>query len=158
MTTASLDKHLHQTHRETEGTPLKKTLTFGREFGPLVVDIWPARRPSGALPVLLIHGWGASGHYWDSTADALAESVMVVVPDFPGAGRSMPLERTMNLYDQVEAMLGLLDELGINQVQVVGHSMGAAIALLMADAQPDRFLRLVLISMCLFANSLQQSI
>ena len=60
----------------------KKTITLKQASGPVVVDIWPARKPSGATPILLIHGWGGSGSYWQDTARRLSETVQVIVPDF----------------------------------------------------------------------------
>jgi pimeloyl-ACP methyl ester carboxylesterase len=132
-----------------------ETLTLRRPFGPVVVDRWSPRHPSGNAPVLLIHGWGASGSYWRQTAVALAETVPVIVPDLPGTGRSLPVRRAQRMADQVATLVSILDELQLERVQVVGHSMGGAMALLLADATPARVERLVLTSTCFFLDEAQ---
>ena len=136
-----------------------RTLTLQQPHGPLVVDIWEPRRPAAdVLPVLLIHGWGGSGSYWRETARALAETAQVIVPDLPGTGRSLPVKSAQNLFDQVANLEAMLDALALERVQVVGHSMGGAMALLLADAQPARVSRLVLTSLCFFLTEEQQLI
>ncbi|MCB0062977.1 MAG: alpha/beta hydrolase [Caldilineaceae bacterium] len=134
---------------------IPQTLTLQRPFGRVVVDRWLPRHPSSHAPVLLIHGWGASGSYWGQTANALAETVPVIVPDLPGTGRSLPVQRAQRMADQVATLVSILDELQIDRVQVVGHSMGGAMALLLADALPDRVERLVLTSTCFFLDEEQ---
>lgn len=134
----------------TQPAHTKQTLTLQRPIGTLVVDIWEPRNPSGEPPVLLIHGWGNAGSYWRNTAVALSETVQVIVPDLPGTGRSQPVSPPQNLFDQIRTLVYLLDELRLYQVQVVGHSMGAAMAVLLGDAKPDRVERIVMTSSCFF--------
>lgn len=136
----------------------KETLTFTRDFGPFVVDIWEARTPTAAPPILLIHGWGNSGAYWARTAEKLSATTQVIVPDLPGTGRSMPVVGALNLYEQVSTLVWLLDELGLEKVYVVGHSMGSAMSILLTDARPHLVDRLVLISMCFFTDESQKQI
>ncbi len=146
-------------HEEfTPTLPGKQSLTLARHYGPLVVDRWAARRVTQALPILLIHGWGNSGSYWARTAYDLAATTQVIVPDLPGTGRSQPLRQPQDLFDQVATLAAILDELGVERVQVVGHSMGGAMALLLADALPDRVERLVLTSTCFFLSERQKQI
>lgn len=134
----------------------RRTVTLQRATGPLVVDIWEARTPVGHPPVLLVHGWGGSSTYWEGTARDLAATTDVIVPDLPGAGRSQPLTRPLNLFDQVDALRDVLDALALPRVHVVAHSMGAAIVMLLAAREPQRFGRLILVSVCLFAGRVQQ--
>jgi pimeloyl-ACP methyl ester carboxylesterase len=133
-------------------------ITLARPYGPLVVDVWEPRTPTDVAPILLIHGWGASGFYWHETAQNLAATARVIVPDLPGTGRSLPVRTPRNLFDLVAALLELLDALKLERVQVIGHSMGGALALLLADAQPARVERLVLTSTCFFLNEKQRQI
>jgi pimeloyl-ACP methyl ester carboxylesterase len=136
----------------------KQTLTLNHARGPLVVDVWEPRRPTGEPPVLLIHGWGGTGSYWRQTAHALSETVRVIVPDLLGTGRSQPVRKAQNMFDQVASLIDMLDELEIDRVQVVGHSMGGAMTLLLADAQPERVERIVLTSLCFFMTETQELI
>lgn len=136
----------------------KKTITLTRQTGPLVVDVWPARQPSGAAPILLIHGWGGSGSYWEDTARRLSRTVEVVVPDLPGTGRSLPVSPPQNMFDQVNALKQIVETLKLEKVQIVGHSMGAAMTLLLNEQIADRVERMVLTSMCFFMTEKQAEI
>jgi pimeloyl-ACP methyl ester carboxylesterase len=137
---------------------LKDTLRAPTPAGQMVVDVWRARAASGAAPILLVHGWGGTGSYWKDTAALLSATTTVIVPDLPGTGRSQPVKRAQNMYDQVRALRDLLDYLKLDRVQVVGHSMGSAMALLLAEAQPERIERLILTSLSFFVTESQQQI
>lgn len=134
----------------------KRTVALPQVQGDMVVDIWDARQPSGQPPLLLIHGWGGSGSYWTDTARALSETVTVIVPDLLGTGRSMPVRQPLNMYDQVASLVQMLDALNIGPVQVVGHSMGSAMGLLLADSRPEQVTRIVMTSMCFFLDEKQE--
>lgn len=136
----------------------KRTVTFQRPHSPFVVDIWEPRHPSGALPVVLVHGWGASGGYWEATAQALSETVQVIVPDLPGTGRSQPVRKAQDMFDQVRSLGAMLDELGLDKVQLVGHSMGSGMSLLLSAKRPEQIERLVMTSMCFFMTEKQKQI
>lgn len=138
--------------------PRKETMTFTLKTGPLVVDVWNPVQASDAPPVLLIHGWGGTGSYWESTAATLSQAVKVIVPDLPGTGRSQPVSSAQNMFDQVQSLVYLLDRMALDNVQVVGHSMGSAMALLLADAQPERVCRLVLTSLSFFLKPWEKQV
>lgn len=136
----------------------RRVVTIERDAGPMWVDIWEPRQAPLVSPILLIHGWGGSGGYWRETANELSTTAQVIVPDLPGTGRSLPVSSAQDMFDQVNTLAELLDTLDIEQVQVVGHSMGGAMALLLADTCPDRVERLVLTSTCFFLNESQEQI
>jgi pimeloyl-ACP methyl ester carboxylesterase len=145
-----------QTPANVRGMPRPyRTLTFQREQGPFVVDIYDAQQPTGAAPILLIHGWGGTGNYWQGTAHSLSQTAQVIVPDLPGTGRSQPVAPAQDLWAQVDALVELLDWLGLERVQLVGHSMGGAMALLLTDKAPQRVQRIVLISLSFFMSQTQ---
>ncbi len=133
----------------------KQKLTLLRSQGPMVVDVWNPIMPSGEPPVLLVHGWGGTGSYWAHTAHELARTVKVIVPDLPGTGRSRPVKKTHNMFDQVNALVDLVDTLELDTVQVVGHSMGGAMVLLLAEKRPEAIERIVLTSLSFFRTSAQ---
>jgi pimeloyl-ACP methyl ester carboxylesterase len=135
--------------------PNMQTVTIKRAASPLVVDIWEPAAPSNEAPILLVHGWGGSGSYWRRTASDLSATNRVIVPDLPGTGRSQPVSSTHNMFDQVDALRDLLDRLDIDRVQIIGHSMGGAMTLLLADAQPERVERVVLTSVSFFLDEAQ---
>ncbi len=136
----------------------KSTYTLEHPNGPLVVDVWEPLTPTDNLPVLLVHGWGGSGSYWKLTAQALSAQARVFVPDLLGTGRSQPVEQAQNMFDQVASLTFILDHFQLDQVQVVGHSMGSAMALLLAAEQPKRIERLVLTSLCFFMTETEEQI
>ncbi|NDJ63276.1 MAG: alpha/beta hydrolase [Chloroflexi bacterium] len=135
-----------------------QTLTYQRPGGPVVVDIWEPETPGAVAPVLLVHGWGGSGSYWRQTAQALAATTRVIVPDLPGTGRSQPVRGPQNMYDQVETLAWLLDALEIDRVQIVGHSMGGAMSVLLSAQRPDQVERLVLTALTFFMTKQQEAI
>ena len=98
-------------------------------------------------PVLLIHGLLDSSRTWRKVAPALALGNRVIVPDLFGHGRSDgPADADYSLGGHVGALRDLLDELGIERVTVVGHSLGGGVALAFAYLMPERVERLALVS------------
>jgi pimeloyl-ACP methyl ester carboxylesterase len=109
--------------------------------------------PREAPAVLFLHGFGASLHTWEPWAQALADQRRVVRVDLPGHGLSPP-DPTDDYRDtrSLQLLLGLLDRLGLQRVDVVGNSMGGRIAWTLAARHPDRVHQLVLISPDGFAS------
>jgi pimeloyl-ACP methyl ester carboxylesterase len=146
---------VHQIEDRSTAGRVKQTFVFDREAGPLFVDRWQGMNSADAAPVLLIHGWGGTGSYWREMAVALSETVPVIVPDLPGTGRSQPVNTAQDIYDQVETLGFLLEAMQLERVQVVGHSMGGAMAVLLTAAHPERVERLVLTAMTFFMTQAQ---
>ena len=106
-------------------------------------------RPEGAeRTVLLLHGKNFSGAYWKSTIEALRDAgFRVVVPDQIGFGKSSKPSHFQYSLHQLAANTGaLLDALGVERFDVVGHSMGGMVATRVALMYPDRVARLVLVN------------
>jgi len=90
--------------------------------------------------VLAIHGLGGSGRYWGGLAEPLGERFRVVAPDLAGFGtsdkpRDAAYDRAFHLADidaAVEACIG--DE----PIAVVGHSLGAMLALMWSAHRAER--------------------
>jgi non-heme chloroperoxidase len=112
------------------------------------VRIHVERHP-GADPVLLVHGFATTGALtWESTGwvAALAEAGRgAIVPDLRGHGGS-DAPHDPDAYSPrllAEDLEGVLDEQGVDRVDVIGYSMGSWVALALADLAPDRIRRLV---------------
>lgn len=101
---------------------------------------------SGDNTLLLIHGLGTYAKGWIKNIDALATNNRVIAVDLPGYGKSDKgyYKYTMDFYAKV--LTELLDNLGIEKVTPIGHSMGGQIAMTMALDYSDRVDKLVLIS------------
>lgn len=142
-----------QTPPQASNKRTKRTYTISHACGPLVVDVWDALEATDAPPILLIHGWGGTGSYWRSTAFALSATHQVIVPDLPGTGRSQPVSQPQNMFDQVATLASLLDDLNLDRVQVIGHSMGGAMSILLAEQRPQQVTRIVLTSLSFFLSA-----
>ncbi|MBA2336534.1 MAG: acetoin dehydrogenase dihydrolipoyllysine-residue acetyltransferase subunit [Acidimicrobiia bacterium] len=104
------------------------------------------RLGGGERTVLLIHGYGGDLDNWLFTTTALAEGFDVVALDLPGHGQSaifLPGETVADLARFVERFCEVL---ALGRVDVVGHSLGGAIAARLAIDHPDRVERLALIA------------
>ena len=100
-----------------------------------------------APPMILIHGFISSTLVWSEVFLPLARAGFhVIAPDLPGYGYSeKPRDGEYTIKSQAQAVVGLMDRLGIEKATVVGASYGAAIAATIALDHPERVERLVLI-------------
>ena len=97
--------------------------------------------------VLLLHGFGASLQAWDDWAPALEKNLRVLRIDIPGFGLSGPaVNHDYSDAADVARVIALLDQLGVQQVIMAGHSMGGRIAWNLTAAHPERVSKLVLLS------------
>jgi pimeloyl-ACP methyl ester carboxylesterase len=94
-------------------------------------------------PVVFIHGAGGNYLHWPAEVRRLPGQ-RIFAPDLPGHGRSGGVGRQA-VEDYAQCILDFLDALRIHKAILVGHSMGAAIALTIALDQPRRALGLGLI-------------
>jgi sigma-B regulation protein RsbQ len=100
-------------------------------------------------PMLFVHGFGCDQHMWRLVAPAFADEHRIVTLDLVGAGGSDPAAWDPRRYDSLDAyaddILGVVRELDLHDVVLVGHSVSAMTGLLAAVAEPSRFAALVLI-------------
>jgi len=100
-----------------------------------------------APPMILVHGFISSNLVWSDVFLPLAGAgFRVIAPDLPGYGYSeKPDDAEYTIKAQARAVLGLMNELGIQKAFVVGASYGGAIAATLALDYPERVERLVLV-------------
>lgn len=99
------------------------------------------------IPILLVHGLaGASLTEWYQLAPKLAVERRVILVDHRGHGLSAPGDIRFEVDDDADDLAGVLDDLGVAQVDVVGYSMGGIIAQAFALRHPGRVRKLVLIA------------
>ncbi|OBJ37530.1 alpha/beta hydrolase [Mycolicibacterium mucogenicum] len=104
--------------------------------------------------LVMLHGGGpgASGiSNYHQNIDALAQRFRVLLPDQPGFGRSYrpgaeQLEAESITEITVSVLFEALDQLGIDEFHLLGNSLGGAAAIAMAQSQPARIQRLVLMA------------
>ncbi len=100
---------------------------------------------SGDRAILLLHGITASHKSWLPVADRLAFPGLVLAPDLRGRGGSAKLPGPFGLAAHVRDLIATLDHFGVERPLVVGHSLGAYLALEFAATAPDRAAALVLV-------------
>lgn len=99
-------------------------------------------------PIVMLHGLGGQLHHFNfALVDELAREHRVIAIDRPGSGYSTraPGEAT-TLLEQADAVIALLDTLGIRRALFVGHSLGGALSLTIALQHPSRVAGLALIA------------
>jgi len=87
-------------------------------------------------PLLLIHGLGSSGADWAFQVAALEHRFRIIVPDLPGSGHSSPPRSEYTIAGFAGALWELMDHLKIARPNIVGFSLGGAVALEMATLRP----------------------
>ncbi|WP_218082089.1 alpha/beta fold hydrolase [Anthocerotibacter panamensis] len=106
-------------------------------------------------PVLVfVHGWGGSGRYWASTVAHFQAEFTCLTFDGRGFGRTPVGEgdrRDFTLETYVEDLEELLAELGLDDIYLMAHSLGASTATLYANRYPQRIRKLVLTCSGIFA-------
>jgi pimeloyl-ACP methyl ester carboxylesterase len=112
------------------------------------VRVGPARIAYGVAgagpPVVLIHGLSGSGRWWRRTVGALTPHRRVYVVDLIGFGASRN-RLPFILGEAAGYLLRWMDQLKIERVSLVGHSMGGLIVAELAADVPERVDRLVLV-------------
>lgn len=88
-------------------------------------------------PLVLAHGVTDSGLCWSAVTRALADDYDVIMVDARGHGLSQETEGGYDPATQAEDLAGLIRGLGLQKPAVLGHSMGAATALVLAGSHPD---------------------
>jgi pimeloyl-ACP methyl ester carboxylesterase len=101
-----------------------------------------------APALLAVHGWPQHWWMWRSVIAALAPTHRVICPDLRGFGWSgQPADGDFAKDRLADDMLALLDRLGIERAGYLGHDWGAWTGWLLAIRGPERFSRLMLVSM-----------
>ncbi len=105
-----------------------------------------SRLGEGGAPVLLIHGFGGDLDNWLFNQQALAGAFRVYALDLPGHGQSTKQLSDASILGLARTVVRLMDALEVPAAHLVGHSMGGAIALTLADEAPQRVLSLSLLA------------
>jgi pimeloyl-ACP methyl ester carboxylesterase len=99
-------------------------------------------RPEARIEVMFLHGLSMDWTTWTPLLRAAVASGTPRPPwllvDLPGFGRSGELAPGVDLDQVCAALVEVLDGLGVEQVDIVGHSMGGFAALHLASSWPDR--------------------
>jgi pimeloyl-ACP methyl ester carboxylesterase len=135
-----------------EGFPYPYPVSFfplvqeGETLRMAYMDVPPKGEANGRS-VLLLHGRNFPASYWQGAIEALtAGGYRVIAPDQIGFNKSSKPAFDLH-FDQLAAnTAALLDALNIDQVSIVGHSMGGMLSVRFARAYPERVDKLVLVA------------
>jgi pimeloyl-ACP methyl ester carboxylesterase len=96
-------------------------------------------------PIICIHGLTANWHFWDCLASALAPHHKVLAMDLRGRGLSDKPLTGYSIEHHCKDILSLIEDLGLKQLALMGHSLGAFISLVFSARYPQRVDRLILV-------------
>lgn len=130
----------------------QETCRRSAKAGDITLNYYEAGTSSpevgGGLPLVMLHGGGPGASAWSNFGPALpgfAAKFRTLLVDQPGFGQSDKPPVVGNYFRFAsDAVLRLLDELGIEKAHVLGNSLGGGTATRLALSYPDRVGRLVL--------------
>jgi pimeloyl-ACP methyl ester carboxylesterase len=95
-------------------------------------------------PLVFVHGLGSTGNVWFAQRVALSKYFRVITLDLPGTGRSDKSDRNFSMEKWADQLNALADNLQLDKVVIVGHSMSTILATKFAAKYARRTLGLVL--------------
>ncbi len=97
-------------------------------------------------PLIMLHGGFGTFEMFAALSPALARDHRVIGVDLYGHGHTALTDRPMRFEDMADDIAGLIQHLGLEKADVLGYSLGGAVALQTAIRHPERVNKLVLIS------------
>jgi pimeloyl-ACP methyl ester carboxylesterase len=95
--------------------------------------------------ILCVHGLTANCRCWDEMASCLTPAHSFLAMDLRGRGLSDKPSAGYSVQHHIRDIYCLLDDMGLKQVVLMGHSLGAYISLAFASQYPDRTQKIILI-------------
>ena len=105
-------------------------------------------------PVILLHGWLGSWGLWQETMSFLGRYYRTYALDFWGFGESGKKRETYAVQDFVSLVDQFMEQLGIANAPLVGHSMGGTVSLSVAIKYPQRVSKVVVVGSPIVGSSL----
>ena len=118
----------------------------GRQIRIAYLDFPASAGGKGEFPILLVHGSPGSGDDLEKLAEKLEGKRRLIVPDLPGFGNSTHEIADYSIRAHAIYLKELLDQLGIEKVHLVAHSMGGGVVLNLAQIAPERVASISMVS------------
>jgi pimeloyl-ACP methyl ester carboxylesterase len=95
------------------------------------------RAMGSGRPVVLLHGFCETNQIWGVFANLLSQRCQLLIPDLPGFGESELPKTPVTIDNIAERMWQWLNELGVTNPVIIGHSLGGYVTLAMAHQRPE---------------------
>lgn len=119
-------------------------IEHGYSRGPVALYYELHGGPSARPPLLLVHGGGSNiATNWAAALPALAADRLVVAVELQGHGHTAAADRPLRFETSADDLAGLLAELGLDRVDVLGFSNGGQVALHLAARHPELVRRVI---------------
>lgn len=94
-------------------------------------------------PTLILHGWGCDGEVFEPILSSFDRSFLTL--DFPPFGKSGKIGEEWNIYTYASMVMSLCEHLKIKECDILAHSFGGRVAILIASLAPSFVRSLVLV-------------
>jgi pimeloyl-ACP methyl ester carboxylesterase len=98
------------------------------------------------LPLVLLHGGLGSGEMLAPMIPALTQGRQVITADLQGHGRTADIDRPIDIKLMADDIAGLIRYLRLEQVDVLGYSLGGGVALFLAATHPELVRKAIVVS------------
>ena len=103
-------------------------------------------RHGSGRPIVLLHGGLGSGEMFGPILPILSANHEVILPDLQGHGRTADIDRPIDMRDMADDIVALIDQLGLEQPDLIGYSLGGGVAMHVAFRYPEKIRKLVSVS------------
>lgn len=107
-------------------------------------------------PVLFLHGWLGSWRYWMRTMEEVADKYRTYALDLWGFGDTDKSKKRYRVEDYVNLVNDFANNMGIQQSPLVGHALGATVALEYAAQYPERAQKIMAVSLPMNADAISR--
>ena len=102
------------------------------------------RRGENGRPLVLLHGWGGSNESMAPLMRDFAETHRVLAVDFPGHGQSPEPPESWSVTEYADLTYALLEKEGFQGADIIAHSFGGRVTLILASQHPEMVNRIVI--------------
>lgn len=104
------------------------------------------QKGNGDKTLVFLHYFGGAANTWNDVIDCLQNNFTCIAVDLPGFGKSPALSHPISVDDSTNAVIGLIENLKLQNYILIGHSMGGKVAINAAAKNLKGLLQLILIA------------
>ena len=97
-------------------------------------------------PLIVLHGGLGSGEMFGPILPQLADHHQTILVDLQGQGRTADIDRPLSIEAMADDIAALISDLGLEQPDILGYSLGGGVAILLASKHPELVRRIVIVS------------